>query len=176
MFLEIEMPWNVVVPPERLDEKGLMLQRAIILQLLEDISNRKATKDHGYFVAVTALKSIGDGKVRELTGDVLFPIVFKCVNFKPFKGEILQGVVDRILKHGVFLKCGPIENIFLSAQTMADYRFVPGDNPMFLNDKSSKIEKDGVVRFRVLGLKWLEFDRVFQLLASLAGDFLGPVS
>ncbi|XP_058086320.1 DNA-directed RNA polymerase V subunit 7-like isoform X2 [Magnolia sinica] len=175
MYLQVEMPANVVIPPAELHEKGLMLQRSIILHLLEDISSRKATKDHGYFLAVTTLKSIGEGKVRELAGDVLFPVVFSCITFKPFKGEILQGVVVQILKHGAFLKCGPIESIFLSAQTMRDYHFVPGDDPMFLNEKQSKIEKQGVVRFRVLGLKWMESDREFQLLATLAGDFLGPI-
>lgn len=176
MYLEIEIPGNVVISPEDLHGEGLMLQKAIILRLLEDISKRKATKEHGYFLAVTTLNQIGDGKVREMTGDVLFPVVFSCIAFKPFKGEILQGVVDRILKHGVFLKCGPIENIFLSKQTMKDYDFIAGENPMFMNNKLSKLEKNAVVRFRVLGLKWMESDREFQMLATLAGDFLGPIA
>ncbi|RWR88880.1 DNA-directed RNA polymerase V subunit 7 [Cinnamomum micranthum f. kanehirae] len=176
MYLENEIPGNVVISPEDLHEEGLKLQKAIILRLLDDISKRKATKEHGYFLAVTTLNHIGDGKVREMSGDVLFPVVFSCITFKPFKGEILLGVVDRILKHGVFLNCGPIENIFLSKQTMKDYDFIAGENPMFMNNKLSKLEKNAVVRFRVLGLKWNESDRVFQMLATLAGDFLGPIS
>jgi DNA-directed RNA polymerase-4/5 subunit 7 len=59
---------------------------------------------------------------------------------------------------------------------MPDYRYVPGENPVFLNDKTSKIEKDVVVRFVVLGTKWLEAEREFQALVSLEGDYLGPVS
>lgn len=170
------MPGNVVISPEDLYEKGLKLQRAIILRILEDVAKRKATKEQGYFLAVTALKTVGDGKIRELTGDVLFPVVFSCIAFKPITGEVLRGVVDRVLKHGVFLKCGPIENIFLSKQTMKDYDFIGGEEPVFMNKLGLKLEKNADVRFRVLGLKWMEPNREFQMLATLAGDFLGPLS
>uniref|UniRef100_A0A6V7QS92 DNA-directed RNA polymerase subunit n=1 Tax=Ananas comosus var. bracteatus TaxID=296719 RepID=A0A6V7QS92_ANACO len=173
VFLEVEMPWNVLISPDQLSPKGLLLQKAIIVRLLEDIANRKASKEHGYYIAVTALNSIDEGKVRELTGDVLFPVTFSCLTQKPTKGEILVGSVDKILKHGIFLKSGPIDSIFLSEKMMRDYKYVAGENPMFLSEKHSKLEKDTVVRFKVLGLKWLEADRQFQLLATLAGDFLG---
>ncbi|KAL3578085.1 hypothetical protein D5086_019589 [Populus alba] len=126
MFLKVQLPWNVIIPAENLDAKGLMLQSGI--------------------------------------------------TFKIFKGEILEGVVHKVLKHGVLLRCGPIENIYLSSMKMLDYRYVPGENPVFLNDKTSKIEKDVVVRFVVLGTKWLEAEREFQALVSLEGDYLGPVS
>lgn len=59
---------------------------------------------------------------------------------------------------------------------MPDYHYVPGENPVFLNEKMSKIEKDAVVRFIVIGTKWLEAEREFQALVSLEGDYLGPVS
>lgn len=175
VFFEVEMQWNVLISPNELDEKGLLLQKAIIVRLMEEFANRKASKEHGYYVAVTSLNSIGDGKVRGLTGDVLFPVTFSCITQKPAKGEILQGSVEKILKHGIFLKSGPMESIFLSELMMKDYRYVAGENPVFLNDKHSKLEKDTIVRFKVLGFKWLEYDRQFQLLATLAGDFLGPI-
>ena len=45
-----------------------------------------------------------------------------------------------------------------------------------MNDKHSKIEKDVVIRFIVIGTKWMEAEREFQALVSLEGDYLGPVS
>ncbi|KAG5554506.1 hypothetical protein RHGRI_012150 [Rhododendron griersonianum] len=176
MFLKVQLPWNVIIPAESLDTKGLMLQKSIIIRLLDDFSTKKATKDLGYFLAVTTLDHIGEGKVRQHTGDVLFPVLFSCVTFKPLRGEILEGVVHKILKHGVFLRSGPIENIYLSNQKMSDYKNVPGENPIFMNDKLSKIEKDVVVRFSVIGTKYIEVEREFQAVVSLEGDFLGPVS
>ncbi|XP_057957591.1 DNA-directed RNA polymerase V subunit 7 [Malania oleifera] len=176
MFLTVQLPWNVIIPAESLDAKGLMLQRAIVIRLLDEFATKKATKDMGYFLAVTTLDSVGEGKVRQHTGDVLFPVVFTCMTFKLFRGEILEGIVHKIMKHGVILRCGPVENIYLSNQKMRDYQYVPGENPIFMNEKMSRIEKDVVVRFIVIGTKWLEAEREFQALVSLEGDFLGPVS
>ncbi|XP_052206907.1 uncharacterized protein LOC127811239 [Diospyros lotus] len=176
MFLKVQLPWNVIIPAENLDRKGLMLQRSIITRLLDEFSAKKATKDLGYFLAVTTLDNIGEGKVRQQTGDVLFPVLFSCITFKIYRGEILEGVVHKILKHGVFLRCGPVENLYLSNQKMSDYRYVPGENPVFMNDKLSKIAKDVVVRFLVIGTKYIESEKEFQAVVSLEGDYLGPVS
>ncbi|CAK7323274.1 unnamed protein product [Dovyalis caffra] len=161
MFLKVQLPWNVIIPAENLDAKGLMLQRSIVVRLLDEFAKKRATKDLGYFLAVSTLENIGEGKRHHL---------------QDFQGEILEGVVHKVLKHGVLLKSGPMENIYLSCMKMTGYRYVPGENPVFLNDKTSKIEKDVVVRFVVLGTKWLEAEREFQALVSLEGDYLGPVS
>lgn len=175
VFLEVELPWNCLIPPDQLDTKGLLLHKAIILRLLEDVAARKSSKEHGCYIAVTSLNRIGEGKVRQLTGDVLFPVTFKCLVQKPCKGEVLVGTIDKILKHGIFLKSGSFDSIFLSEKKMGDYRFVAGENPIFMNEKQSKLEKDAAIRFKVLGFRWNEGDRTFQVLATLAGDFLGPV-
>ncbi|KAM7485242.1 hypothetical protein LguiA_001251 [Lonicera macranthoides] len=176
MFLKAQLPWNVIIPAENLDVKGLALQKSIIIRLMDAFSSKKATKDLGYFLALTTLDNIGEGRVRQSTGDVLFPVTFNCLTFKIFKGEILEGTVHKILKHGVFLRCGPVENIYLSKLKMPDYNFVPGENPIFMNDKMSKIEKDVVVRFIVIGVKYMEAEREYQAVVSLEGDFLGPVA
>ncbi|WVY98502.1 hypothetical protein V8G54_030653 [Vigna mungo] len=175
MFLKVQLSWNVIIAPENLQPQGLMLQRAIIIRLLSDFAMKKATKDLGYFLAVTTLEKIGEGKVRQ-HGDVLLPVVFNAITFKIFKGEILEGVVHKVLKHGVFMRCGPIENVYLSHLKMPDYEYVPGENACFMNDKLSKIGKDVILRFSVIGTKWMEADRDFQALVSLEGDYLGPVS
>ncbi|KAL3334506.1 hypothetical protein AABB24_030970 [Solanum stoloniferum] len=121
----------------------------------------------------TTLERIGEGKVREHTGDVLFPVEFSCVTFKIFRGEILEGVVDKILKHGVFLRCGPTNKVY-SHETMADYKYVPGENPIFMNEKMSRIEKDTVVHFIVVGARYVEADKEFQAVVSLGGDYSDP--
>ncbi|GAA0142422.1 DNA-directed RNA polymerase [Lithospermum erythrorhizon] len=175
MFLKTQLSWNVVIPAKNLDTNGLMLQKAIILRLMKNFADKKATKELGYFMALTTLDEVGEGKVRPTTGDVLFPVKFSCITFKVFRGEILEGVVHKILKHGVFLRSGPMENIYLSHQKMADYRYVPGETPFFMNDKSSKIEKDVVVRCIVMGEKYMEATKEIYTIVSLEGDYLGPI-
>ncbi|KAK4717825.1 hypothetical protein R3W88_016163 [Solanum pinnatisectum] len=116
---------------------------------------RRPQKYLGYFMNLTTLERIGEGKVREHTGDVLFPEEFSCVTFKIFRGEILEGVVDKILKHSVFLRCGPTD------------KYVPGENPIFMNEKMSRIEKDTVMCFIVVGARYVEAEKEFQAVVSL---------
>ncbi|KAH7522187.1 hypothetical protein FEM48_Zijuj07G0111800 [Ziziphus jujuba var. spinosa] len=176
MFLKVQLPWNVVILAENLDAKGLMLQKAIVIRLMDEFATKKATKDLGYFLAFTTLDKAGEGKVRQNTGDVMFPVVFSGITFKLYRGEILEGVVHKVFKHGVLLRCGPVENIYLSSLKRTDYQHMPEENAFFLNDMPSKIEKDVVVRFIVIGTKWLEADREFQALVSLDGDYLGLIA
>lgn len=176
MYLKVQLDWNVVIPAENLDIKGLMLQKAILVRLLDNFAAKKATKDLGYLVAVTTLNKIGEGKVREHSGDVLFPVSFTCLSFKVFRGEVIEGVVHKILKHGVFLRCGPIENLYLSNQKMSDYQYQFADNPCFLSLKTgSRIEKDVTVRCIVIGVKYMEAQKEFQAVVGLEGDYLGPI-
>ncbi|CAI9277783.1 unnamed protein product [Lactuca saligna] len=176
MFLKVQLNWNVVIPAESLDIKGIMLQKAILIRLLDDFSTKRATKDLGYLLAVTTLDKIGEGKVREHSGDVLFPVTFTCLSFKVFKGEIVEGVVHKILKHGVFMRCGPIENLYLSNQKMSDYEYQIGESPCFLNMKTgSRIEKDVGLRCVVIGVKYMEAMKEIQAVVGLEGDYLGPV-
>ncbi|KAI3469692.1 hypothetical protein Pfo_026355 [Paulownia fortunei] len=176
MYLKSKLSWNVVLPAENLDTKGLTLQKAIITRLMADFAAKKASKDLGYFLALTTVGSIGEGKVRQQSGDVLFPVDFSCITFKMLPGEVLEGIVHKILKHGIFLRCGPAENVYLSHQKMDDYQYVPGENPYFMNGKSSKIEKGVVVRFLVIGEKFIEAEKDFRAVVSLEGDYLGPIS
>ena len=94
MFLKVQLPWNVIIPADSLDAKGLMPQKATVFRLLDKFACKKATKDLGYFMVVTTLESTGKGRVRQSTGDVLFPVVFSGITFKMFRGEILHGVVQ----------------------------------------------------------------------------------
>ncbi|CAA6662739.1 unnamed protein product [Spirodela intermedia] len=152
-----------VDPPESLFAEGLKLQQAIVLRLLEEVSCRKASKELGYFVAVTSLESVGEGQLQELTGNVIFP--------SPSGARHPQGA-----PHGIMLAAGPLEGVFLSAKAMGDgYEYLPRDEPVFLSEKLSRLESGGAVRFKVLGLKWMEEDREFQVLATMAADFLGPL-
>ncbi|TQD90176.1 hypothetical protein C1H46_024282 [Malus baccata] len=171
---------EVAVLPENLDQDRLVSTRTVVTRLLEDLLREKADKDLGYFLAVTGLKRIGKGEVVDNSGDVFFPVVFNCRMFLPCKGEIMEGVVHHIYRLGVFLRCGPINYVFLSARKMPNFRYVAGESPVFLNDDLAKIEKDVVIRFKVLGVRWIEIRddirKEFVMLASLEGDSLGPLT
>nr|VDD51696.1 unnamed protein product [Brassica oleracea] len=76
MFIKVKLPWNVMIPAEAMDPNGLMIQRAVLIRLLDAFASKKATKDLGYFIALKNLEEIGEGRIRETTGQIVFPVVF----------------------------------------------------------------------------------------------------
>jgi DNA-directed RNA polymerase IV and V subunit 7 len=116
------------------------------------------------------------GKLGNRRGDVLFQVVFNVVTFKIFKGEVLEGVVHKMLKHGVFMRIGPIKNAYPSSSKMLGYMYILGENQISMNQKMPKIAKDVKVRVVVIGMKWVQAEREFEALVGLEGDYLGPIS
>ncbi|KAL3506041.1 hypothetical protein ACH5RR_031423 [Cinchona calisaya] len=173
MFLKSQLSWNISIPPEELHLDALKLRKSIYVRLLAEFAEKKATEELGYFIAVTTVDKVGEGIVRH-SGEVVFPVDFSCITFKVFTGEVLRGVVHKIYKHGIFLRCGPLENVFISNETMPGYCYVPGENPIFMRD-TSKIEKDAEVRFVVIEQTFQEDTKEFRAVGGLEGDFLGPM-
>ncbi|KAL3649069.1 hypothetical protein CASFOL_005472 [Castilleja foliolosa] len=181
MFLKTQLSWTVSVPASNLDSEGSNLQKAILTRLLDDFATKKASRDIGYFLAVTTLDHIGQGIVSQYSGDIQFPVDFTCVTFKMFVGEILHGVIHKVMKNGVFLRCGPAEKVYLSRQKMAGYEFVPGETPCFkknVEDEGgkSRIENGTTLRFSVIAEKYDETEKDFKAVVGLEGDCLGPIS
>ena len=74
------------------------------------------------------------------------------------------------------LRCGPVENVYIHCLKMPDYKFIPGENPICMNENMSRIQVETRVRFVVIEARWMEVEKEFQALASLEGDNLGPIS
>lgn len=49
-------------------------------------------------IAVLEIVDVGNGIVLSGNGQAEFIITYKAVVFKPFKGEVLDGVVTQVLK------------------------------------------------------------------------------
>ncbi|KAL6189532.1 hypothetical protein ACLB2K_040920 [Fragaria x ananassa] len=173
MSLKAELRWSVVLPPKSLNKDGVKLQTEVSRRLLDDFNTERATKDLGYFLAVTTVETIGEGMVRPDTGEVKYPVVFNCITFKLFVGEIIEGVVYKVMRHGVFLRCGPVENVFLSSNKIPEYHFIPrDDDSVFLNPEKphSRIGKDVTIRCIVLATRWSEEERELYALVDLPSE------
>ena len=65
------MQKNILIPPDQ-------LAWVVILHLTSISTTRKSSNEHEFFIAVTSLGKIGEEKIRDLIGDVLFPMAFKA--------------------------------------------------------------------------------------------------
>lgn len=100
MFRELELRGRVGFPINSLDGNGLVAHSSVVTSLLKELLLVKSTKDHGYFLAITKLKSIGNGEIEEESSDIFFPVAFFCRTFLPVKGDVMLGVVHKIYKKG----------------------------------------------------------------------------
>ncbi|PRP77826.1 DNA-directed RNA polymerase II subunit 7 [Planoprotostelium fungivorum] len=133
-------------------------------------------------------KEIGLGKVQEGTGMVKFPIKFKAIVFKPFKGEVLDAVVTRVNSLGFFAEVGPL-SVFVSKQLIPeDIHWDENSTSFIAEDRSVKIEADTEVRLKIVGTRMDvsdivsrairfasdETDMVIQFaIGSIKEDYLG---
>ena len=53
---------------------------------------------YGFVIAVTTIDNIGAGYIQPSRGFVVYPIKYKAIVFRPFKGEVLDAVVTQVNK------------------------------------------------------------------------------
>ena len=51
---------------------------------------------YGFVIAVTTIDSVGAGLIKPGEGFVLYPVKYKAIVFRPFKGEVLDAVVTQV--------------------------------------------------------------------------------
>lgn len=56
-------------------------------------------------IAVTTIDSIGAGIVLPGQGFVVYPVKYKAIVFRPFKGEVLDAIVMQVNKVRLLLLC-----------------------------------------------------------------------
>ncbi|XP_044485465.1 DNA-directed RNA polymerase V subunit 7-like isoform X2 [Mangifera indica] len=183
MIYEVELHRTLIARPVRSsDGKLLVSGRYLLTQVLEILSQEKASNEHGVFLAVNSLKNIDKGQVLDESGCTSFTVTVQCRSFKPEVGDVLQGFVHYIFQEGVFLQTGPVRYGFLPFMKMPGYLYFPAaeQDPFFLQGETNKkIKMGSVVQFVVLGVSWIEETahvvREFALVAGIDREGLGPV-
>lgn len=56
------------------------------------------TGKYGFVIAVTTIDNIGSGLIQPGQGFVVYPVKYKAIVFRPFKGEVLDAVVTQVNK------------------------------------------------------------------------------
>jgi len=65
----------------------------------------------GYIIAVVSILDIGKGMVLSGSGQAEFITRYRAIVFKPFKGEVVDGVVNNVNKVGRYVlhSCSGLE-------------------------------------------------------------------
>ncbi|NWI05884.1 RPB7 polymerase, partial [Tichodroma muraria] len=84
---------------------------------------------YGFVIAVTTIDNIGAGVIQPGRGFVLYPVRYKAIVFRPFKGEVVDAVVTQVNKVGLFTEIGPM-SCFISRHSIpSEMEFDPNSNP-----------------------------------------------
>ncbi|RIB10795.1 RNA polymerase Rpb7 [Gigaspora rosea] len=133
------------------------------------------TGRYGYIIAVLdSMESldISKGKVIPSIGLAEFEVKYRAVVFKPFKGEVVDGVVSQVNKMGFFADVGPLQ-VFVSSHLIpSDLKFDASKNPpAYHAEDGSSIEKGYHVRIKIVGTRFDATD-IFAI-GTIKDDFCG---
>ncbi|XP_021715417.1 DNA-directed RNA polymerase II subunit RPB7 [Chenopodium quinoa] len=171
MFFHIILERNMQLHPRHF---GARLRDKLVSKLMKDVEGTCSGR-HGFVVAIMGIEHVGKGLIRDGTGFVTFPVKYKCVVFRPFKGEILEAVVTMVNKMGFFAEAGPVQ-VFVSNHLIPDdMEFQSADTPNYTtSDGSVKIQKDTEVRLKIIGTR-VDATEIF-CIGTIKDDFLGVIS
>lgn len=134
------------------------------------------TGKYGFVIAVTTIDNIGAGVIQPGRGFVLYPVKYKAIVFRPFKGEVVDAVVTQVNKVGLFTEIGPM-SCFISRHSIpSEMEFDPNSNPPCYKtvDEDVVIQQDDEIRLKIVGTR-VDKNDIFAI-GSLMDDYLGLVS
>lgn len=103
-ILQITLDKEILLHPRYF---GPNLLNTVKQKLFSEVEGT-CTGKHGFVVAVTTIDKIGAGRILPGQGFVVYPVSYKAIVFRPFKGEVVDGVVTQVNKVGLFVEVGPL--------------------------------------------------------------------
>ena len=170
MFYHLELNHELSLHPRYF---GDQLLDTVKRKLFCDVEGT-CTGKYGFVIAITSIHNIGDGVIQSSTGFATYQLKFKAIVFRPFKNEVLDGIVEQVNKVGIFLKVGPL-SCFISRHSIpADMQFDSTSSSYKTTDETLVIQVSTPLRFKVVGTR-VDASDIFAI-GTLMDDYLGPLS
>uniref|UniRef100_UPI00358F8B9F DNA-directed RNA polymerase II subunit RPB7 isoform X2 n=1 Tax=Myxine glutinosa TaxID=7769 RepID=UPI00358F8B9F len=172
MFYHISLEHEILLHPRYF---GPNLLNTVKQKLFTEVEGT-CTGKYGFVIAVTTIDNIGAGTIQQGRGFVLYPVKYRAIVFRPFKGEVVDAVVTQVNKVGLFTEIGPM-SCFISRHSIpSEMEFDPNSNPPCYKtgDEDIVIQQDDEIRLKIVGTR-VDKNDIFAI-GSLMDDFLGLVS
>ncbi|MHC1627073.1 MAG: DNA-directed RNA polymerase [Methanoculleaceae archaeon] len=149
MYYRVTLDDKVRVPPDRLGED---LEK-VILDVLQEQLEGSIDKEIGIFIAVTAVKDIGEGELIPGDGAVYYDVRFEALTLRLSLQEVIEGVVVETTSFGVFVSLGPIDAMLHVSQISDEYiSYDERNSRLICQDSHRTIDVGDAVRARVVAL------------------------
>ena len=171
MFYLISLEHEVLLHPRYFGPK---LIETVKQKLFTEVEGTCSGK-YGFIVAVTDIESIGSGVILPSRGFVQYPIKYKAIVYKPFKGEVADGTVTQVNKAGIFTEVGPMTCFISRFSISGDMEFDPESTPPCYKSASEDtvIQQDDEIRLKIVGTR-VEANDIFAI-GTLHDDYLGMI-
>ncbi|GAA5884387.1 hypothetical protein JCM3774_002354 [Rhodotorula dairenensis] len=132
----------------------------------------------GYIVAVVLeeMDSSGThrGRIME-DGQAVFSIKYRAVVYRPFRNEVVDGVVSSVNKMGIFVDVGPLQCFISTHLVPPDFSFDPNSNPPCFSSSEDTltIQKGTKIRLKIVGTR-IDATEIFAI-GTIKEDYLGPL-
>lgn len=169
MFYHVSLEHEILLHPRYF---GAQLLETVKQKLFNEVEGQCNGK-HGFVIAVTTIDNIGSGLIQSGSGFVTYPVKYKAIVFRPFKGEVLDGVVTQVNKVGIFTEIGPL-SCFISRHSIpADMTFDANSSPPCYKtqDEDVVIQQDDEIRLKIVGTR-IDATDIFAI-GTLMDDYLG---
>ncbi|EDW15679.2 uncharacterized protein Dmoj_GI22645 [Drosophila mojavensis] len=171
MFYHISLEHEILLHPRYF---GPQLLETVKQKLYSEVEGT-CTGKYGFVIAVTTIDLIGSGVIQPGQGFVVYPVKYKAIVFRPFKGEVLDAVVKQINKVGMFAEIGPLSCFISHHSIPADMQFCPNGNPPCYKSKDEDVVISGEdkIRLKIVGTR-VDATGIFAI-GTLMDDYLGLV-
>jgi DNA-directed RNA polymerase II subunit RPB7 len=169
MFYHISLDHEIELHPRYF---GPQLIETVKRKLFTEVEGT-CTGEYGFVVAVTSIDHIGSGLIQHNTGFAVYKIKYRAIVFRPFKGEVLDGVVTQVNKVGIFTEIGPL-SCFISRHSIPeDMKFDSTTDPPCYKtaDEDIVIQQEDTLRLKIVGLR-IDATDIFAI-GTLMDDYLG---
>ncbi|KAF8817730.1 Dna-directed Rna polymerase II RPB7 [Cardiosporidium cionae] len=169
MYFVVEQWKNISVKPNQLGPR----YEQCIEEMLRHSVEGQCDATFGYVVCVIRVVHREAGRIQDGTGMIVVSVRYQAIVFKPFKGEVLDGIVTDVNRLGFFVQAGPLK-VFVSRSAMPDgYEYNDDASFPCFTDSEVTIKPQYEVRLRLQGVR---FDRSNMFaIGTINADFLGPV-
>ncbi|XP_061929358.1 DNA-directed RNA polymerase II subunit RPB7 isoform X1 [Apis cerana] len=169
MFYHISLEHEILLHPRYF---GPQLLDTVKQKLYTEVEGT-CTGKYGFVVAVTTIDNIGAGIIQPGQGFVVYPVKYKAIVFRPFKGEVLDAIVTQVNKVGMFAEIGPLSCFISHHSIPADMQFCPNINPPCYKTKEEDviIQPDDEIRLKIVGTR-VDATGIFAI-GTLMDDYLG---
>jgi DNA-directed RNA polymerase II subunit RPB7 len=165
----MEFQQAIVMPPNSLNKN---LKALLNAKLIEKVQGSVSEK-YGYIILVISVGEISNGKILNTSGDVLFMVSYTAIVMKPFVGEVVDGVIEKVEKYGIHVSVGPMKVFISNAKFPQDFEYREDLNIYESKKANDKLKMDSEVRFRIMGVQYEDND--FHPTGTMNEDYLGPL-